>query len=192
MSSSVTAPDMATSHKIFGSSDFVNQSTKSASTNGAFTNLLCLLHSWIWSKMWVAVFYQSEVKSSVPISYRIGSWKCVKKAMANDWKSKNDVDGSSMNHLATLPVSVLGNSRSLIESSKNYLEAHHRWYVVIWLARSTPFFPSNLGISVGILTGTGGQAKWCLMGSFVSFDRSGNSTVARNGSFNGANGFWVF
>ena len=97
-----------------------------------------------------------------------------------------------MNHFVVFPVSVLGNSCNLIESAKNELETHQRWYVVIWLAGSSPVFPSNLGISVGILTGTGGQAKWCLMGSFVSFDRSGNSRVARNGSFIGANGFWVF
>ena len=94
-----------------------------------------------------------------------------------------------MNHFSALPVSVLGKNRNLIESSKNELEMHHRWYVVIWLAGSSPVFPSNLGISIGILTGSGGQAKWCLMGSFVSFDRSGNSRVARNGSFVGANGF---
>ena len=94
-----------------------------------------------------------------------------------------------MNHFVTLPISILGNSYSLIESSKNELETHHRWYVVIWLAGSSPVFPSNLGIFVGILTGTSGQAKWCLMGSFVSFEKLGNSRVAKNGSFVGANGF---
>ena len=97
-----------------------------------------------------------------------------------------------MNHFFALPVSVLGNSRNLIELSKNELETHHRWYVVIWLAGSSLVFPSNLGMSVGMLTGTGGQAKWCLMGLFVSFDRSSNSRVPKNGSFVGANGFWVF
>ena len=183
---------MATWHEIFGSSDFVNQSANSASEIGAFTNLLCLLHSWIWSDMWVVVFCRSEVKCSVPISYRMGSWKCVKKAIAKDWKSKNDADSSSMNHFVTLSVSVLGNSCNLMESSKNKLETHDRWYVVIWLTASSPVFPLNLGISIGILTGTRGQAKWCLMGSFVNFDKSGNSRVARNGSFVGANGFWVF
>ena len=98
-------------------------------------------------------------------------------------------DSSSMNHLAALLVNVLGNSHNLIESSKNELETHHRWYVVIWLVGSSPVFPSNFGMSVGILTGTDGQAKWCLMGSFVSFNKSGNSRVAKNGSFVGANGF---
>ena len=97
-----------------------------------------------------------------------------------------------MNHFAALPVSVLGNSRNLIESSKNELETHHRWYVVIWLAGSSPVFPLNLGMSVGILIRIGGEAKWCLMGSFVRFDRLGNSRVAINGSFVGANRFWVF
>ena len=87
-----------------------------------------------------------------------------------------------MNHFVALLVSVLGNSRNLIELSKNELETHHRWYVMMWLAGSSPVFPSNFRMSMGILTGTGGQAKWYLMGSFVSFDNSGNSRVTRNGS----------
>ena len=57
---------------------------------------------------------------------------------------------------------------------------------------SSPVFASNLGISVGILTGTGGQAGWCLIGSFVNLDKSDNSRVARKGSLVGANRFWVF
>ena len=80
-----------------------------------------------------------------------------------------------MNHFTVLPISVLGNSHNLIESSKNELEMHHRWYVVMWLAGSSPVLPSNFRMFVGILTGTSGQEKWFLMGSFVSFDRSGNS-----------------
>jgi hypothetical protein len=97
-----------------------------------------------------------------------------------------------MNHLGALPVSILVNSYNLIESSKNELETDHRWYVVIWLAGSSPVFPSNFGMSVGILTGTDGQEKWCLMGSFISFDKLSNLRVARNGSLVGTNGFWVF
>ena len=97
-----------------------------------------------------------------------------------------------MNHFTVLPVNVLGNSHNLIESSKNELETHNRLYVVMCLARSSPVFPSNFRMSNGILTGTGGQVKWCLMGSFVSFDKLGNLRVARNGSFVGANRFWVF
>ena len=61
----------------------------------------------------------------------MGSWKCVKKAIANAWKLRNDADDSSMNHFATLPVSVLGNNHSLMESPKNELETHHKWYAVI-------------------------------------------------------------
>ena len=171
-SSSITAPDMETSQDILGNSDLVNQSAKRESRIGALTNLWCLLYSWVWSKMCVAVFCQREVRSSVPVSYRMGSWKWVKKAIANNWKSKNDADNNSMNHFVALPISVLGNSHSL--------------------AGSSPVFPLNLGISIGILTGTGDQAKWCLMGSFVNFDKSGNSRFSRNGSFVGANGFWVF
>ena len=191
-SSSVTAPEMGTSQDILGNSDLVNQCTKRASGIGAFTNLRHLLHSWIWSKIWVAVFYRREVRSSVLISYWMGSWKWARKAIANDWKSKKAAGGSLMNHLATLPVNVRGNSCNLIESSKNELETQHRWYVVIWFAGSSPIFPLNLGISVGILIGTGSQAGWCRMGSFVNLDKLGNSRVARNGSFVGMNGFWVF
>ena len=94
-----------------------------------------------------------------------------------------------MNHFTALPVNVLGNSCNLIASSKNELETHHIWYVVMWLAGSSLVFPSNFEMSIGILTGNDGQAKCCLMGSFVSFDKSGNSRVARNGSFVGANRF---
>ena len=67
----------------------------------------------------------------MPVSYRMDSWKRVRKAMANDWKSKNVTDDSLMNHLAALLVNVLGNSRNLMESSKYELEMHHRWYVVM-------------------------------------------------------------
>ena len=152
-------PDMVKSHKFFGNSDFVNQSASNASGIEAFTNLLCLLHSWMWLDMWVVLFCHNEVRSSVPVSYWMGSWKWVRNAIAKDWKSKNEADGRSMNHFATLPVSVLGNNQNLIESSKNELETHHRWYVVIWFVGSSPVFPSNFGMSIGILTGTGGQAK---------------------------------
>ena len=142
--------------------------------------------------MWVAIFWHNEVRSLVPILYRMGSWKCVRNVIANDWKLKKEAVGSSMNHLAALPVIFLGNNRNLMESSKKEFETHHRWYVVIRFAGSSPVFPSNLGISVEILTGTIGQSKWCLMGSFVNFDKSSNSRVAKNGSFVCANGFWVF
>ena len=141
--------------------------------------------------MWVVVFWHNEVRSSMPVSYWMGSWKCVRNVISNDWKSKKEAVGSSMNHLAALPVRVLWNNHNLMESSKKELETHHRWYVVIWFAGSSPVFPSNLVMSVGILTGTGGQAKWCRMGLFVNFDKYGNSKVARNRSLVRANGLWV-
>ena len=79
--------------------------------------------------------------------------------MAKDWKSMNDADGSLMNHVATLPVIVLGNNCNLIESSKNELDTHHKWYVVMWFTGSSLVFPLNFGMFVGILMGDGGQEK---------------------------------
>ena len=95
----------------------------------------------------------------MPVSYRMGNWKCISNAIASDWKLKRDASISSMNHLAAFPVRVLGKNQKLMESSKKELDTHHRWYVVIWFAGSSPVFQSNVGMSVGILMGIGGQAK---------------------------------
>lgn len=66
--SSVTTPPMETSWAMGGKSDLVNQSTRSWSRFWAFINLLNLLHSWIWSEIWVEVDCQREVRSLVPVS----------------------------------------------------------------------------------------------------------------------------
>ena len=136
-SSSVTTLDMATSQEIFGNKDLVNQSANKALGIEALTNLLCHLHTWIWSEMWVAIFGHNKVRSSVPVSYRMGNWKCVRNAIAKDWKMKKEETCNSMNYLAALSVRVLGNSHNLMESSKKELETHHRWYMEIWFAGSS-------------------------------------------------------
>lgn len=68
-------------------------------------------------------------------------------------------------------------------SSKNELDTHHIWYVVTWVARSSPCFLSDLGISAGILTGRTDQVGWCCMGLFVRLDKSGRSSVAKKGNY---------
>jgi len=52
------------------------------------------------------------------------------------------------------------------------LEEHHKLKDMIWLARSSPVFPSNLGISKGNFVGIFGQARSCNIGSCVSLVRS--------------------
>ena len=52
-------------------------------------------------------------------------------------------------------------------------EEHHKWKVMIWLSRSSPIFPSNLGMSEGSLVGIAGHVGSCNIGSLMSFVRSG-------------------
>lgn len=68
-------------------------------------------------------------------------------------------------------------------SSNNEFDTHHIWNVVIWIIESSLVFPSNLGISVGIFTGTIDQVGLYCMGLFVSLDRLGSSSVDKKGSF---------
>ena len=80
---------METSQAIGGKSDLENQSTKSWSRMLALVNLQCFLHSWIWSEKWVEVDCLIKLRSLVPISYQMGSWKCVKNAIARELKWLN-------------------------------------------------------------------------------------------------------
>ena len=91
--------------------------------------------------------------------------------------------GNSMYHLAALPVRVRGNSQIRTLSSTMELDMDHRWKVVMCAAGSSPCFPSNFGISEGILCGIGGQSGLWLMGSFVSLWMSGMSKAAKKGNF---------
>jgi hypothetical protein len=36
-------------------------------------------------------------------------------------------------------------------------DEHHKWKVITWLFGSSPYFPSNFGISEGSLAGITGQ-----------------------------------
>ena len=51
-------------------------------------------------------------------------------------------------------------------------------------------FPSNLGMLVGIFIGTGGQSRLWKMGSFVTLDKCGNSSISKNGNCVLENGLW--
>jgi hypothetical protein len=64
-------------------------------------------------------------------------------------------------------------------------EYHHKWKVINWLVGSSPGFPSNFGISKGILVGILGQVGPCKMGSFVSLVKSGMLSDAKYG-------IWIF
>jgi hypothetical protein len=66
-----------------------------------------------------------------------------------------------------------------MESSIKDFEEHQRWKVMMWLFGYSLGFSSNLGILDGSLTGIGGQ-KWAWsMGSFIKWDKSIKSNVAR-------------
>jgi hypothetical protein len=60
----------------------------------------------MWSAIWVAEVCLKLDSSSIPLSWQIGNWKKVKKALANDSKVEWDPDFSSTYHLADGPVSV--------------------------------------------------------------------------------------
>jgi hypothetical protein len=75
-----------------------------------------------------------------------------------------------------------------MESSIMLLEEHHKWKVMTWLARSSPAFPSNLGISEGSLVGIAGHVGSCNIGSFVSLLRFGMLREAKYGIWSGGGG----
>ena len=155
----VTTPPMVTSLAMGGSKYFVNQSTNNWLGMGALINLCILLHSWIWSEIWVDVVCWSEVNSYIHVSYWIGNWKCVKKAIAKALKSQNECRGNSMYHLATMEVRVLWKRCRRIEPSIKELDEHQRWKVITWFFGSSPGLPSNFGISDGSLNGKEGQEE---------------------------------
>ena len=76
---------------------------------------------------------------------------------ARELKSGYWACGSSMYHLAAVPVRVHWNSLSLMESSTLLLDEHHKWNVIMWFWEHSPALPSNLGMSDGSLVGIGGQ-----------------------------------
>jgi hypothetical protein len=77
-----------------------------------------------------------------------------------------------------------------MESSMMLFEEHHKWKVMIWLARSSLAFPSNFGMSEGSLVGIAGHVGSCNMGSFVSLLRSGMLREAKYGMWSGGGGLF--
>jgi hypothetical protein len=67
-------------------------------------------------------------------------------------------------------------------------EENHKWKVMIWLARSSPIFPSNLGMSKGSLVGIVGHVGLCNIGSLVSLVRYGMLREANYGIWGGGGG----
>jgi hypothetical protein len=78
----------------------------------------------------VEVDWHNDVKISVPVSYLIGNWKCVKNSIARELKSSKEFHNSSIYHLVATPVRVHWKSRSQMESSIKEFEEHHRWKVI--------------------------------------------------------------
>ena len=183
--SSDRGPIIVTSLQIWGWSDFKNQSSRNELGMSTLISLRRLHHSWIWSKMWVASPCWKEVNNSVPKSYRIGSWKWCKNALAKFPKSTNSANGNSIYHFVATPIKVLWKSLNRTLSSIKEFEEHHRWKVITCVLGSLFNFPSNLGMSDGNLVGIGGQAGECLIGSLINLDKSDKFKVARNRIFEG-------
>jgi hypothetical protein len=67
-------------------------------------------------------------------------------------------------------------------------EEHLKWRVTTWLAGSSPYFPSNLGIFEGSLVGTLGHVGSCNIGSFVSLLKSDMLRDTKYGMGGGSGG----
>ena len=154
---SVTTPPIVTSQEIGGKSDLVNHSANNWLGMITLINLFRCLHSWIWSEICMELVWQREVKSLVPISYRMGSWKCGRKDMERELKSWKEPRGSSIFYLTVEPVSVRWKRRKRIELSIKEFDEHHKWKVITWLFGSSPGLPSNFKISEGSLVEITGQ-----------------------------------
>lgn len=76
--------------------------------------------------MWVEFDYFKEVKILVPISYRNGNWKCIKKKIAKVLKLCKDACGNSMCDLAVGPIKIHWKKHNQIESSFNSFDEHHK------------------------------------------------------------------
>jgi hypothetical protein len=57
-----------------------------------------------------------------------------------------------------------------------------------WLARSSPSFPSNFGMSEGSLVGIAGHVGSCNIGSLMSLLRSDMLREAKYGIYSGGGG----
>jgi hypothetical protein len=133
--------------------------------------------------MWMDVVCLNLEIISKLVSWRIGSWKKDKKALASDLKVVWHPDFSSTYHLADGPISVLWKNFNQMESSMMILEEHHRWKEIMWLVGSSVGFPPNFGMSKGNLVGMLGQVGSCKIGSFVSLVKYGMLRDAKYGKF---------
>ena len=64
-SSSLVTPDVETSLDMYGNSDLRNHSNRNSGGMVALIRLFRLLHSWIWSEMWVALFCLLDLVKSL-------------------------------------------------------------------------------------------------------------------------------
>ena len=77
-------------------------------------------------------------------------------------------------------------------SSISEFEEHHRWKVTMSVLGSSLTLPSNLGMSDSSFVRIGGQAGECRIRSFINFNKSSKSKVARNGILGGGNTFQFY
>ena len=160
------------SFAIGGRIVFRNQSRKIMSSSWILHKLRRHRHSWMWSVMWVAVFWRQDNEISTPSLYLMGSWKYCRNMKAEELKSGYLACRSSMYHLDAVPMRAHWNNLSLIESSTMLFDENHRWNIMMWFWGHSPAFPSNLGMSEGSLVGMGGQNFWWWIGSFVNRAKS--------------------
>jgi hypothetical protein len=72
-----------------------------------------------------------------------------------------------------------------MDSSMILFEENHKWKVMTWLVRSSPDFPSNLGIFEGSLVGILGHVGSCNIGSFMSLLKSNMLREEKYGMWSG-------
>ena len=105
----------------------------------------------MWLEMCMESFCCNDIRRLVPISYHIGSWKCVRKSITKILPLLNEVIGNLMNHFEALLVRVHGKSLTWMLSSNKKLDTHQICYVVMWVVRLSQVFRSILGTSISIL-----------------------------------------
>jgi hypothetical protein len=150
----------------------------------AFIILFLLCHSCIWSNMWVALSYLSVNNTSVPTLYRNRSWKWLRKTSVRSWKVWKVDPCNSMYHFTATPARVQWKSHNRMEFLFNEFEENHRWNIVTWSLRSSPYFPSNLGMYEDNLLVIEGQFRSWHIDSIISFNKSSKFNIVRKGSLN--------
>ena len=100
----------ATSFAIGGSKVLRNQSLKILSSSWILHRLRHRRHSWMWSVIWVAVFWWQDNKISTPSLYLTRIWKYCKNMKAKELKSRYLACGSSMYHFDAAPMRVHWNN----------------------------------------------------------------------------------